>query len=435
MGNEGITKHRYWLVALTLLVCFQVQPAGAEDFTQLRKAAERGDAAAHDKLRHAAEQGDPEAQWNLGRMYEYGRGVPQDHPEAARWYRRAAEQGHATAQYNLGWMYATGKGVAQDDREAEKWFRRAAQPEKERAQDAAAFEDRQGEEIAEDVREAEKSYRRAAKPVDAAAQNRLRPSHKQERPQAQDNPGRARRQGVAARSRELVDLEVVTSEPMQVWINGQAVKMNSEFGFAMARIGSNRLTIVHTTDQPSLYRLDRGAIRAASPEGGRNKVEFDVTVDAGDSIRIDVEESPPLFRGETTFGYYHLVKDRRVTVPLAAEAAEMWGLACREIELRTVPHQKSRRHRIFKRRWWYDSVDLEGSLCGQRSINGAVNVDLAYWYCGNGSYCWFEQKFATAAGTLTLALRFNWFHKSSAEKDDMSVLSREPARAVVRLTK
>ena len=213
-GIGGTTKHPIWLVALTLLVCFQVQPAGAEDFTQLRKAAERGDAAAHDKLRHAAEQGDPEAQWSLGRMYEYGRGVPQDHPEAARWYRRAAEQGHATAQYNLGWMYATGKGVVQNDREAEKWFRRAAQPEKERAQNAAALEDPQDEGTAEDVPEAEKRYRRPAKPVDAAAQNRLRRSHKQERPQPQDNPGSARRQGDSARAREMVDLEVVTAEEL-----------------------------------------------------------------------------------------------------------------------------------------------------------------------------------------------------------------------------
>ena len=206
MGIAGIAKHPYRLVALGVLVCFQVQFAGAEDFTQLRRAAERGDAAAHDRLRHAAEQGEAEAQWSLGRMYDYGRGVAKDHREAAKWYRKAAEQGHATAQYNLGWMYATGKGVEQNDREAEKWLRRAAQPEKERAQNAAAFKDRQSEGIAEDVREAEKSYRPPAKPVDAAAQNRLRRAHKQEPPKAQDNPGRASRQGVAARSREMTDV-------------------------------------------------------------------------------------------------------------------------------------------------------------------------------------------------------------------------------------
>ena len=213
-GIEWTTKYPYWLVALTVLVCFQVQFAGAEDFAQLRSAAERGDAAAHDRLRHAAEQGEAEAQWGLGRMYDYGRGVAQNHREAARWYRKAAEQGHATAQHNLGWMYATGKGVEQNDLEAEKWLRRAAQPKSAKTQNHPAFKDRQSEGIVEEVREAEKRYRRPAKPADAAAQNRLPRAHKQEAPKAQDNPGRAGRQGVAARSREMADLQVVTADEL-----------------------------------------------------------------------------------------------------------------------------------------------------------------------------------------------------------------------------
>ena len=41
-----------------------------------------------------AEQGSANAQFNLGGMYEYGEGVPQDYKTAAKWYRLAAEQGH-----------------------------------------------------------------------------------------------------------------------------------------------------------------------------------------------------------------------------------------------------------------------------------------------------------------------------------------------------
>jgi TPR repeat protein len=37
-------------------------------------------------------------------MYADGRGVPQDHAEAVRWYRLAAEQGNAFAQFRLGVM-------------------------------------------------------------------------------------------------------------------------------------------------------------------------------------------------------------------------------------------------------------------------------------------------------------------------------------------
>jgi transposase len=74
-----------------------------------------------------AEQGNADAQFNLGVMYDNGEDVPQDHAEAARWYRRAAEQEHASGQYNLGTMYAFGEDVPQDHAEALKSYRRAAE--------------------------------------------------------------------------------------------------------------------------------------------------------------------------------------------------------------------------------------------------------------------------------------------------------------------
>ena len=43
-----------------------------------------------DHWRALAEQGDAEVQYNLGGMYQLGRGVPQDYAEAVRWYRLAA---------------------------------------------------------------------------------------------------------------------------------------------------------------------------------------------------------------------------------------------------------------------------------------------------------------------------------------------------------
>lgn len=42
--------------------------------------------------------------WLRGVMYDSSEGVPQDHAEAARWYRKAAEQGDPDAQFNLGVM-------------------------------------------------------------------------------------------------------------------------------------------------------------------------------------------------------------------------------------------------------------------------------------------------------------------------------------------
>ena len=58
-----------------------------------------------------AEQGDAKAQFNLGEMYYFGKGVPQDYGEAAKWFRKVAEQGITVAQFNLGLMYHQGEGV------------------------------------------------------------------------------------------------------------------------------------------------------------------------------------------------------------------------------------------------------------------------------------------------------------------------------------
>ena len=76
-------------------------------------------------VRHLAER--RSAQYNLGVMYDTGRGVPQDYAEAVRWYRKAADQGHAKAQSDLGVMYKNGEGVSQDYAEAVKWYRKAAE--------------------------------------------------------------------------------------------------------------------------------------------------------------------------------------------------------------------------------------------------------------------------------------------------------------------
>jgi len=80
-----------------------------------------------EKLRQKAEEGDADAQFNLGIMYDNGKGVEQDYKEAVKWFRKVAEQGYADGQFGLGVMYAEGQGVEQDYKEAVKWFREAAE--------------------------------------------------------------------------------------------------------------------------------------------------------------------------------------------------------------------------------------------------------------------------------------------------------------------
>ena len=62
----------------------------------------------------AAKQGNPSAQYNLGVLYNHGRGVKKDYTLARKWYERAAAQKDANALYSLGVLYHLGQGVSQD---------------------------------------------------------------------------------------------------------------------------------------------------------------------------------------------------------------------------------------------------------------------------------------------------------------------------------
>jgi TPR repeat protein len=98
-------------------------------------AAQRGNYATALRLwRQLAERGDADAQFNLGRMYDRGEGVPQDYARAVSWYRKAADQGDADAQLHLGVMYALGHGVAQNYVQAVSWYRKATAQENAAAQ-------------------------------------------------------------------------------------------------------------------------------------------------------------------------------------------------------------------------------------------------------------------------------------------------------------
>ena len=72
-----------------------------------------------------AEQGYSSAQYNLGVMYQYGRGVKQDDFEGVKWLSKAADQGNASAQFVLGMSYLLGKGVQVNKFLAKEWLGKA----------------------------------------------------------------------------------------------------------------------------------------------------------------------------------------------------------------------------------------------------------------------------------------------------------------------
>lgn len=117
---------RFLMVAMTVLT-LGIATASAGPSEEPDAAHELGDYANElEILRPLAAQGHATAQFNLGVMYDFGRGVTQDYAQAVQWYRLAAAQGHAAAQFNLGGMYLDGQGVAQDYVRAYMWFALAA---------------------------------------------------------------------------------------------------------------------------------------------------------------------------------------------------------------------------------------------------------------------------------------------------------------------
>ena len=64
--------------------------------------------------------------FNIGTLYDNGKGVQQDYAEAKRWYEKAAAAGLSNAMFMIGFLYDTGKGVRQDYSEAKRWYEKAA---------------------------------------------------------------------------------------------------------------------------------------------------------------------------------------------------------------------------------------------------------------------------------------------------------------------
>ena len=76
-------------------------------------------------FQQAAEQDHGHAQYSLGLMFAFGRGVDRDYDIAREWFIRSADKGIAQAQYNLGIFYENGNGVEADLNQAKEWYQRA----------------------------------------------------------------------------------------------------------------------------------------------------------------------------------------------------------------------------------------------------------------------------------------------------------------------
>ena len=111
--------------------------------------------------------------FQTGAKYYYGRGVPEDHTEAVKWYRKAADQNYAPAQHSIGGCYFVGHGVIWDYEEAIKWYRKAADQHYALSQCSLGICYGWGKGVTQDFTQSAKWFRKAADQKDAPAQFNL----------------------------------------------------------------------------------------------------------------------------------------------------------------------------------------------------------------------------------------------------------------------
>lgn len=159
------------LAIVSTVLCCNAAVAGLKEGYE---ALSRKDyATAMKEYRPLAERGDAEAQYRVGRMYEFGQGVPQDKAQGIAWVRKAAAQNHVDAQQELGFIYATGDGVKQDDAQAVAWFRKAATQGDATAQYNLGLLYAKGQGVQKDYAQAIDWWRKAAVQGNADAQFKL----------------------------------------------------------------------------------------------------------------------------------------------------------------------------------------------------------------------------------------------------------------------
>jgi TPR repeat protein len=113
------------------------------------------------------------AQYAIGTIYQYGKGIPKNIDKAFIWYKKASENGFPLADFSLGAMCQTGEGVKQSHKEAFGFYRKAADQGLSIAQDSLGDMYYYGEYVEQNHTEAVKWYRKAAEQGYIGAQNNL----------------------------------------------------------------------------------------------------------------------------------------------------------------------------------------------------------------------------------------------------------------------
>ena len=148
--------------------------AVGQDYDKGYDAAKIGDyETALKEWRPLAEKKNALAQYQIGLLYQHGKGVFKNLVKAATLYQLAAEQNLASAQSSLGNFYLSGRGVKQDFKKALYWSKRAAFQGEVTAQTRLAFVLRYGKGTKRNIPESLIWYKKAAEQGYVPAQDSL----------------------------------------------------------------------------------------------------------------------------------------------------------------------------------------------------------------------------------------------------------------------
>ena len=126
MRIRNLSKSGAFAALLCLLFAASAPDARA-DFNAGWETYQRGDfSAALDEWQPLAEAGDTRALFNLGTMYDEGKGVVLDQQRAVELWAAAAESGYARAQHNLANAFISGDGAERNMERAAHWLHAAA---------------------------------------------------------------------------------------------------------------------------------------------------------------------------------------------------------------------------------------------------------------------------------------------------------------------
>jgi TPR repeat protein len=95
----------------------------ADDFDEAMDALVKGEHhAAYRGFKRLAKRDHIKAQYQLGMLYLFGKGVELDADQGISWLKLAANNGSYMAANELGQIYLSGKGVEINEKEAVVWL-------------------------------------------------------------------------------------------------------------------------------------------------------------------------------------------------------------------------------------------------------------------------------------------------------------------------